>query len=96
MLASANMLAPKRPVKSCLGVETLCLASRCSAVRTAVHEIIVQGARRRKPVFVSVPKYRIGEFHELAITTSTFETLFMKRKRDSLHNSNVQGPQRPE
>jgi len=39
MLASANMLAPKRPVKSCLGGSNPLSCKQMSAVRTAVHEM---------------------------------------------------------
>jgi hypothetical protein len=39
MLASANMLAPKPPVKSCVGDSNPLSGKQMSAARTTVHEM---------------------------------------------------------
>src|SRR5260221_7424397 len=81
MLASANMLAPKRSVKSCLGVATLCLASRCPQSAPRFMKCNCSRCKTQKACICEpFQSSDLENFMSLAITTSTFGNIVYEKK----------------
>jgi enoyl-CoA hydratase/carnithine racemase len=81
MLASAKMLAPKRPVKTCLGHSKPLFCKQMSPARTAVHEMqlfTMQDAEGLRLWAFQSPD--LENFMSVAITTSTFGNILYEVK----------------